>query len=209
MKLKVFNKDGKDTGREVSLADEVFAIEPNDHAIYLSVKQYLANQRQGTAQTLEKSQVSGSTKKLHKQKGTGGSRKGSIKNPLFYGGPRVFGPKPRDYSFKLNKKVKELARKSALSYKVKDNGLVVVEDFSFEQAKTKNFVDFLKNLGLNGKKVLVLTPEVNKNLVLSGRNLPKTNVEVATDVNTYDILNSQVLVLLEGSIAKIENILNN
>lgn len=209
MKLKVLNKDGKDTGREVSLADEVFAIEPNDHAIYLSVKQYLANQRQGTAQTLEKSQISGSTRKLHKQKGTGGSRKGSIKNPLFYGGPRVFGPKPRDYSFKLNKKVKELARKSALSYKAKDNGLVVVEDFSFEQAKTKSFVDLLKNLGLNDKKVLVLTPEVNKNLVLSGRNLPKTNIEVATDVNTYDILNSQVLVLLEGSIAKIENILNN
>ncbi len=209
MKLKVLNKEGKDTGREVSLADEVFAIEPNDHAIYLSVKQYLANQRQGTAKTLEKSEISGSTKKLHKQKGTGGSRKGSIKNPLFYGGPRVFGPKPRDYSFKLNKKVKELARKSALSYKAKDNGLVVVEDFSFEQAKTKSFNDFLKNLGLNGKKVLVLTPEVNKNLVLSGRNLPKTNIEVATDVNTYDILNSQVLILLEGSIAKIENILNN
>jgi large subunit ribosomal protein L4 len=209
MKLKVLNKDGKETGREVSLSAEVFGIEPNDHAIYLSVKQYLANQRQGTAQTLEKSQISGSTRKLHKQKGTGGSRKGSIKNPLFYGGPRVFGPKPRDYSFKLNKKVKELARKSALSHKVKENGLLVVEDLSFDQPKTKNFLTLVKNLGLTDKKVLFLTPEVNKNLVLSGRNLPKANVELASDVNTYDILNSQVLVLLESSVAKIENILNN
>jgi large subunit ribosomal protein L4 len=209
MKLKVLNKDGKETGREVSLSAEVFGIEPNDHAIYLSVKQYLANQRQGTAQTLEKSQISGSTRKLHKQKGTGGSRKGSIKNPLFYGGPRVFGPKPRDYSFKLNKKVKELARKSALSHKVKENGLLVVEDISFDQPKTKNFLTLVKNLGLTDKKVLFLTPEVNKNLVLSGRNLPKANVELASDVNTYDILNSQVLVLLESSVAKIENILNN
>ena len=209
MKLKVLNKDGKETGREVSLSAEVFGIEPNDHAIYLSVKQYLANQRQGTAQTLEKSQISGSTRKLHKQKGTGGSRKGSIKNPLFYGGPRVFGPKPRDYSFKLNKKVKELARKSAFSHKVKENGLLVVEDLSFDQAKTKNFVTLVKNLGLTDKKVLFLTSEVNKNLILSGRNLPKANVELASDVNTYDILNSQVLVLLESSVAKIENILNN
>ena len=209
MKLKVLNKDGKETGRDVSLSAEVFGIEPNDHAIYLSVKQYLANQRQGTAQTLEKSQISGSTRKLHKQKGTGGSRKGSIKNPLFYGGPRVFGPKPRDYSFKLNKKVKELARKSALSHKVKENGLLVVEDLSFDQPKTKNFLTLVKNLGLTDKKVLFLTPEVNKNLVLSGRNLPKANVELASDVNTYDILNSQVLVLLESSVAKIENILNN
>jgi large subunit ribosomal protein L4 len=209
MKLKVLNKDGKETGREVALSAEVFGIEPNDHAIYLSVKQYLANQRQGTAQTLEKSQISGSTRKLHKQKGTGGSRKGSIKNPLFYGGPRVFGPKPRDYSFKLNKKVKELARKSAFSHKVKENGLLVVEDLSFDQAKTKNFVTLVKNLGLTDKKVLFLTSEVNKNLILSGRNLPKANVELASDVNTYDILNSQVLVLLESSVAKIENILNN
>jgi large subunit ribosomal protein L4 len=209
MKLKVLNKDGKETGREVTLADEVFGIEPNDHAIYLSVKQYLANQRQGTSKTLEKSEISGSTRKLHKQKGTGGSRKGSIKNPLFYGGPRVFGPRPRDYSFKLNLKLKQLARRSALSHKAKENGLLVIEDLNFDQPKTKSFTDLVKNLGLNGKKVLFLTPELNKNLVLSGRNLPKANIEVASDVNTYDILNSHVLVLLEGSVAKIENILNN
>jgi len=209
MKLKVLNKDGKETGREVTLADEVFGIEPNDHAIYLSVKQYLANQRQGTSKTLEKSEISGSTRKLHKQKGTGGSRKGSIKNPLFHGGPRVFGPRPRDYSFKLNLKLKQLARRSALSYKAKENGLLVIEDLNFDQPKTKSFIDLVKNLGLNGKKVLFLTPELNKNLVLSGRNLPKANIEVASDVNTYDILNSHVLVLLEGSVAKIENILNN
>jgi large subunit ribosomal protein L4 len=209
MKLQVLNKEGKSTGREVTLSDEIFGIEPNDHAIYLAVKQYQANQRQGTSKTLEKSEISGSTRKLHKQKGTGGSRKGSIKNPLFYGGPRVGGPKPRDYNFKLNKKVKDLARKSALSYKAKENGLVVVEDFTLDAPKTKEFSAILKGLGVDGKKVLFLLGEGNKNLVLSGRNLPKMNIENATDVNTYDILNSQVLVLSESSVQKIENILNN
>ncbi len=209
MKLKVLNKDGKETGREVALSEEIFGIQPNDHAIYLSVKQYLANQRQGNAKTLERSEISGSTRKLHKQKGTGGSRKGSIKNPLFHGGPRVFGPKPRDYSFKLNKKVKDLARKSALSYKVKDNGIVIVEDFTFDAPKTKEFIGLLKNLGIEGKKVLLLTSEKNDNLYLSSRNLPKTFVDVAADANTYDILNAQVLVLSESSVAKFENILNN
>jgi large subunit ribosomal protein L4 len=209
MKLKVLNKEGKATGREVTLSDEIFAIEPNDHAIYLAVKQFQANQRQGTAKTLEKSEISGSTRKLHKQKGTGGSRKGSIKNPLFYGGPRVGGPKPRDYYFKLNKKVKDLARKSAMSYKVKDNGIMIVEDFTFEIPKTKEFVAILKGLGVDGKKVLFLTAENNRNVVLSGRNLPKLNIENATDLNTYNILNSQVLVISESSVAKLENIFNN
>jgi large subunit ribosomal protein L4 len=209
MKISVLNKDGKATGREVTLSDEIFGIEPNDHAIYLAVKQYQANQRQGTSKTLQKSEISGSTRKLHKQKGTGGSRKGSIKNPLFHGGPRVGGPKPRDYDFKLNKKVKDLARKSALSYKAKEKGLVVVEDFTLEAPKTKVFTSILKGLGVDTKKVLFLLGDSNKNVVLSGRNLTKVNIENATDVNTYDILNSQVLILSESSVAKIENILNN
>ena len=209
MKFKVINKDGKDTGREVLLSDDIFSIEPNDQAIYLSVKLFLANQRQGTSKTLERSEVSGSTKKLHKQKGTGGSRKGSVKNPLFPGGPRVFGPKPRDYNFKLNKKVKDLARKSALTYKVKENSLVVLEDFNFEKPKTKDFSALLKNLGVTGKKIYFLTTDQNSNVLLSGRNLPKTNIAVATDINTYDILNSQVVVLFENSLPKIENILNS
>jgi large subunit ribosomal protein L4 len=209
MKLKVLNKEGKATGREITLSDEVFGIEPNDHAIYLAVKQYQANQRQGTSKTLQKSEISGSTRKLHKQKGTGGSRKGSIKNPLFYGGPRVGGPKPRDYFFKLNKKVKDLARKSALSYKAKDNGVVIVEDFTLETPKTKEFIAILKGLGVDGKKILFLLGDNNKNIILSGRNLDKMNIENATDVNTYDILNSQVLVISESSVEKIENILNN
>jgi large subunit ribosomal protein L4 len=209
MKLQVLNKEGKATGREIELSDEIFCIEPNDHAIYLAVKQYLANQRQGTAKTLERSEISGSTRKLHRQKGTGGSRKGSIKNPLFYGGPRVGGPKPRDYNFKLNKKVKDLARKSALSYKMKENGLIVVEDFTIEQPKTKEFAAILKGLGLEGKKVLFLLSENNKNMLLSARNLPRTTLASATDINTYDILNSQVLVLSESSVQQIENILKN
>lgn len=209
MNIKVINNQGADTGREVSLSDNIFAIAPNDHVIYLAVKQYLANQRQGTAKSLERSEISGSTRKLHKQKGTGGSRKGSIKNPLFHGGPRVFGPKPRDYSFKINKKVSELARKSAFAYKAKDNSIFVLEDVNFDQPKTKQFLELLNNLKLNNKKVLFLTSENNNNFLLSGRNIPKTYINLASNVNTYELLNAQVLVLFESAVQKIENLFNN
>lgn len=209
MNIKVLDKFGKETGREAILSDKIFAIEPNEHVVYLAVKQYLANQRQGTSKTLERSEISGSTRKLHKQKGTGGSRKGSIKNPLFHGGPRVFGPKPRDYSFKINKKVSELARKSAFAYKAKDNLVYVLEDVNFEQPKTKSFIELLNNLQLSGKKVLFLTPESNSNFTLSGRNVPKTSINIASSVNTYDLLNAQVLVLFESAVEKIENLFNN
>src|SRR5512138_1032940 len=171
MEVTVYNIKGAKTDKKVTLDDAIFAIEPNDHAIYLDVKQYMANQRQGTHASLEKSMLSGSTRKLHKQKGTGGSRKGSIKSPLFRGGARVFGPQPRDYNFKLNKKLKRLARKSALSYKVKDNGLTILEDFTFENPRTKNFTELLKNLQLTGKKTLLVMPSVDENVILSSRNL--------------------------------------
>ena len=208
MELAVINHKGQETGRKVTLSDEIFAIEPNDNAIYLDVKQYLANQRQGTHKSKERNEVAGSTKKIKKQKGTGGARAGSLKAPNFRGGGRVFGPKPRDYSFKLNKKVKQLARKSALSYKVKDNSLMVLEDLSFETPKTKNYLALLNGLSLSGKKTLLVLPEDNKNVFLSSRNLPKAKVVTVNDVNTYQLLNADHLVLCEGSVSKLETILS-
>ncbi|RIW18808.1 50S ribosomal protein L4 [Algoriphagus lacus] len=208
MELAVINHKGQDTGRKVTLSDEIFAIEPNDNAIYLDVKQYLANQRQGTHKSKERNEVAGSTKKIKKQKGTGGARAGSLKAPNFRGGGRVFGPRPRDYSFKLNKKVKQLARKSALSYKVIENSLVVLEDLSFEAPKTKNYIALLSGLSLSDKKTLLVLPEENKNVFLSSRNLPKAKVVTVNDVNTYQLLNADHLVLCEGSVSKLETILS-
>lgn len=209
MTVQVLNTEGKPTGKEVTLPVSIFGIQPNDHAIYLAVKQYLANRRQGTAKTLERSEISGSTRKLHRQKGTGGSRKGSIKNPLFYGGPRVGGPRPRIYNFKLNKKVKDLARKSALSYKAKGNELLVIEDFSLPAPKTQQFFSILKNLSVADKKVLFLLSTSDENIIRSARNLPRTQVEMAINLNTYDILNAQILVMTESALSKIENMLLN
>lgn len=208
MELAVINHKGQDTGRKVTLSDEIFAIEPNDNAIYLDVKQYLANQRQGTHKSKERNEVAGSTKKIKKQKGTGGARAGSLKAPNFRGGGRVFGPRPRDYSFKLNKKVKQLARKSALSYKVIENSLLVLEDVSFEAPKTKNYIALLNGLSLSDKKTLLVLPEENKNVFLSSRNLPKAKVVTVNDVNTYQLLNADQLVLCEGSVSKLETILS-
>lgn len=200
MKADVISISGKKTGRTVDLADTIFGIEPNDHAIYLAVKSYQANQRQGTHKTLEKSEVSGSTKKLHKQKGTGGSRKGSIKNPLFKGGARIFGPRPRDYSFKLNAKVKDLARKSALTYKVKDGAITVIEDFKLDEPKTKTYVQILKDLGVNGKKSLLVLNQHDSNINLASRNIPKVKVTTANSLNTYEILNANHILFVESSI---------
>ena len=207
MEVSVLNIKGQDTGKKVTLNDSVFGVEPNDHAIYLDVKQYLAAQRQGTAKTKERSELSGSTRKLGRQKGGGGARRGDINSPLLVGGARVFGPKPRDYRFKLNKKVKQLARRSALSYKVQENALVVVEDFTFEAPKTKNFIALLNDLNLAGKKVLVVAAGSDKNLYLSARNLPKAKVAVASDINTYGVLDASVLVLTESAVAKVEGVL--
>lgn len=208
MELAVINQKGQDTGRKVILSDDIFAIEPNDNAIYLDVKQYLANQRQGTHKSKERNEVAGSTKKIKKQKGTGGARAGSLKAPNFRGGGRVFGPKPRDYSFKLNKKVKQLARKSALSYKAKENSLMVLEDLSFDAPKTKNYIALLNGLSLSDKKTLLVLPEDNKNVFLSSRNLPKAKVVTVNDVNTYQLLHADQLVLCEGSVSKLETILS-
>lgn len=207
MEVSVLNIKGQDTGKKVTLNDSVFGVEPNDHAIYLDVKQYLAAQRQGTAKTKERSELSGSTRKLGRQKGGGGARRGDINSPLLVGGARVFGPKPRDYRFKLNKKVKQLARRSALSYKVQENALVVVEDFTFEAPKTKNFIALLNDLNLAGKKVFVVAAGSDKNLYLSARNLPKAKVAVASDINTYGVLDASVLVLTESAVAKVEEVL--
>lgn len=207
MEVSVLNIKGQDTGKKVTLNDSVFGVEPNDHAIYLDVKQYLAAQRQGTAKTKERSELSGSTRKLGRQKGGGGARRGDINSPLLVGGARVFGPKPRDYRFKLNKKVKQLARRSALSYKVQENALIVVEDFTFEAPKTKNFIALLNDLNLAGKKVLVVAAGSDKNLYLSARNLPKAKVAVASDINTYGVLDASVLVLTESAVAKVEEVL--
>lgn len=203
MKLDVFNIQGEKTGRAVDLPDDVFGGEPNDHVLYLAVKQYLANQRQGTHKSKERWEIAGSTRKLHKQKGTGGSRKGDINSPLFPGGARVFGPRPRDYEQKLNKKVKRLARKSALRTKVKSGTVVIVEDFNFDTPKTKNFADLLSKLNTGGKKSLVVVSEQNHNVFLSSRNIPTTKVVRAQDLNTYEILNARTLVLSESSIQKI------
>lgn len=202
MKLDVFNIQGEKTGRAVDLPDNVFGGEPNEHVLYLAVKQYLAHQRQGTHKAKERSEVSGSTRKLHRQKGTGGSRKGDINSPLFPGGGRVFGPRPRSYEQKLNKKVKRLARASALRVKVQSSSIVIVEDFSFESVRTKAYTDLLKNLKV-GKKSLVVLPEKNDNVYLSSRNIQNSKVVRAQDVNTYEILHATTLVLSEGSIQKI------
>ena len=208
MEINVLNINGQETGRKDSLNESIYGIEPNDHVIYLDVKQYLADQRQGTAKAKERSEHAGSTRKLGRQKGGGGARHGDINSPLLRGGGRVFGPKPRDYSFKLNKKVKVLARKSALSYKVQDNALVVVEDFNLDAPKTKDFVNITKNLKVEDKKVLLLLPESNKNVYLSARNLQRAEVLEASKVNTYKILNADVLVITEKSLETIDGILN-
>ena len=207
MEVSVLNINGQETGRKVALNDAIFGIEPNDHVLYLDVKQYLANQRQGTAKSKERSEVSGSTRKLGRQKGGGGARRGDINSPVLVGGGRVFGPKPRNYSFKLNKKVKALARKSALSYKAQEAAIVVVEDFTMEAPKTKDFVNITKNLKVEGKKLLLLLPEVNKNVFLSSRNLQRTNVMTATQLNAYKVLNADVLVITENSLKAIDSIL--
>ena len=209
MELAVKNIKGEDTGRKVVLNDEIFGIEPNDHVIYLDAKQYMANRRQGTHDSRERSDVSGSTRKIKRQKGTGTARAGDIKNPLFRGGGRVFGPHPRDYHFKLNKKVKRLARKSALSYKAKDGQILVVEDFSMEQPKTKDFVQILKNLGLEDSKNLFLIPESDGNLYLSARNLKNVKVRRAELINTYEILEAKTLVFFEKSVEKVEQLFTN
>ena len=206
MEVVVYNVSGALTDRKIKLDDAIFGIEPNDHAIYLDVKQFMANRRQGTHSSKEKSQLTGSTRKLKKQKGTGGARAGSIKSPLFKGGARVFGPHPRDYDFKLNKKLKKLARKSALSYKVKDESIMVVEDFTFETPKTKNFTELMKNFKTEGKKILLVTSTVDMNVLLSSRNLAKVKVIQASDLNTYEILDAGRLLLTESSVKEIENI---
>lgn len=209
MELTVVNISGKKTSKKVALHASVFGIEPNDHAIYLDCKQHLANQRQGTHKTKERAEINRTTKKLKRQKGTGGARAGSMKSPIFIGGGRVFGPKPRDYSFKLNKKVKQLARKSALSYKAKEEGILVLEDFKFEAPKTKNYSELLKNLNLGGKKTVLVLAAHDKNVYLSARNLGKTLVTTASELTTYDVLNANNILLTEGSVKEIEKVLNN
>ena len=204
MEVKVLDFNGKDTGRKVQLSDSVFAIEPNNHAVYLDVKQYLANQRQGTHKAKERAEVTGSTRKIKKQKGTGTARAGSIKNPLFKGGGTIFGPRSRSYSFKLNKSLKRLARKSAFSIKAKESNIIVLEDFNFETPNTKNFINVLKALGLDNKKSLFVLGESNKNVYLSSRNLKASNVVTSSELSTYAILNTNNLVLLEGSLELIE-----
>ena len=207
MEINVLNINGQETGRKVTLNESIFGIEPNDHVLYLDVKQYMANQRQGTAKSKERSEISGSTRKLGRQKGGGGARHGDINSPLLRGGGRVFGPQPRDYGFKLNKKVKLLARKSALSYKAQENAILVVEDFNFEAPKTKEFVAIAKNLKVDDKKVLMVLPEVSKNVYLSARNLQRSEVMLASAINTYKILNADVMVITENSLKVIDGIL--
>lgn len=208
MNIAILNIKGEDTGRKVKLNDEVFKIEPNDHVIYLDVKQYLANQRQGTHKSKERAEIVGSTKKVKKQKGTGTARMGSVKSPVLRGGGRAFGPRPRNYNFKLNKKVKVLARKSALSYKVQDKDLIIVENFSLDTPKTKSYLEILNSLSFADKKTLMVIPEVDKNIVLSGKNIKKAKITQASDISTYEVLNADKLILCEGSIEIIENILN-
>jgi large subunit ribosomal protein L4 len=209
MELAVFNIKGEDTGKKAVLSDTVFGIEPNDHAIYLDVKQHMANKRQGTHKSKERGEIAGSTRKIKRQKGTGTARAGSIKNPLFKGGGRVFGPQPRDYSFKLNKKVKQLARKSALSYKAKDNGIMILEDFTFEQPKTRDYLSVMNNLKIQGKKSLLVLSDTDKNLFYSSRNIPKARVINVSELNTYDIMNSSVVVFVESSIDMVDKLFTN
>ena len=208
MEIAILKNSGEQTGRKVSLPEAVFGIEPNDHAIYLDVKSIQANKRQGTHKAKQRNEISGSSKKLKKQKGTGGARAGNIKNPQFKGGGRVFGPQPRDYSFKLNKKVKDLARKSALAYKAKDNSIAVLEDFNFESPKTKQYLTLLGALSLSDKKTLFILPQANKNVVLSGRNIKNTKVTTVDQINTYDLMNADNLIFVESSISKVESLLN-
>lgn len=208
MEVNVYNIKGEDTGRKITLNESVFGIEPNDHAIYLAVKQHMANRRQGTAKSKERSEISGSTRKIGRQKGGGGARRGDLNSPVLVGGGRVFGPKPRDYSFKLNKKVKQLARKSALSYKAQNNAIIVVEDFTFEAPKTKDFVALINNLKISGKKLLLVTPESNKNVYLSARNLQRANVQTVDGVNTYRVLDAGVVVFTETSLSAIDKVLD-
>lgn len=207
MDIAVVKYSGESTGRKVSLDSEVYGIEPNDHAIYLDVKSILANQRQGTHKSKQRNEISGSSRKIKKQKGTGGARAGNIKNPQFKGGGRIFGPTPRDYSFKLNKKVKDLARRSALTYKAKDNSIAILEDFNFAAPKTKQYLAMLKSLSLSDKKTLVVLPEVNMNVVLSGRNVKNTKIITASQINTFDVMNADILVLAESSVNSINSIL--
>ena len=207
MELAIFDISGKETGKKALLKDEIFAIEPSDHAIWLDVKQYMANQRQGTHKAKQRNEVAGSTKKLKRQKGTGGARAGSIKSPLFPGGGRIFGPVPRDYSFKLNKKLKQLARRSALTYKAKGEAITMVEDFTIAEPKTKTFIGIADNLKMGGKKILVVLAESDHNVILSTRNLPNVKVVVARDVNTYDLMNTGVVVMTEGAAGVINEML--
>ena len=207
MEVNVYNIKGEATGRKITLNESIFGIEPNDHAIYLDVKQFLANQRQGTHKSKERSEISGSTRKIGRQKGGGGARRGDLNSPVLIGGGRVFGPTPRDYSFKLNKKVKALARKSALSYKAKEDAVVVVEDLNFEAPKTKVFVEMTKNLKVSDKKVLVVLPESNKNVYLSARNVKGADVQTVSGLNTYRVLNAGVVVFAESALSAIDNIL--
>ena len=208
MEISVFNIKGEDTGRKAVLNEAVFGIEPNDHAIYLDVKQYLAAQRQGTAKSKERSEMSGSTRKLGRQKGGGGARRGDINSPVLVGGARVFGPRPRNYAFKLNKKLKALARRSALSYKAKENSIVVLEDFTMDSPKTKAFIEILNNLKISEKKVLLVLPEANKNVFLSARNLEGAKLAIAKDINTYNVLDAGVLVITARSLEDIDAVLN-
>ena len=208
MEISVLNKEGKETGRKVTLSDAIFGIEPSDHAIYLDVKQYMANQRQGTSKSKERAEVSGSTRKIKKQKGTGTARAGSIKSPVFRGGGTVFGPRPRNYEFKLNKKVKQLARKSALTYKAAENSILVLEDFNLEAPKTKEIVAIRTNLQIADKKSLFVLPVENNNIYLSSRNLQDVSIVIASELNTYQILNAKSIVILEGSVKKIEEVFN-
>lgn len=205
MEVTVVNISGKETGKKVKLNAKVFGIEPNDHAIYLDVKQFLANQRQGTHKSKERAEINRTTKKLKRQKGTGGARAGSMKSPLFVGGGRVFGPRPRDYSFKLNKKLKHIACLSALTYKAKDNNIIILEDFNLDQPKTKSYTEILKNLNLSDKKVLMVLPQHDKNIYLSSRNIERNKVTTASELNTYDVLNAQNLVLVQSSVSALEN----
>ncbi len=205
MELAVYNQQGQDTGRKIQLNDEVFGIEPNEHAVYLDVKQFLANQRQGTHKSKERSEVSGSTRKLHKQKGGGGSRIGDINSPVLVGGGRVFGPRPRDYRFKLNKKLKALARRSALSAKAQEGQIIVVDSINFDAPKTKDFVNFTKNLKVEGKKLLLVLSDKNNNVYLSSRNVPNVHLMNASDINTYALLNNNAIIMTEGSVEFINN----
>ncbi len=208
MKVKVLKNNGEDAGRKVTLADNIFNIEPNDHAIYLDVKQFLANQRQGTHKSKERSEITGSTRKIKRQKGTGTARAGSIKSPLFRGGGRTFGPRPRNYGFKLNKKVKNLAKRSALTYKAKADEISILEDFVLDAIKTKDYLKVLKDLSVDTKKTLMIIPEKNQNLALSSRNVKNAKIVLANNINTYEVLHADQLLVFEGSLQKIEEILN-